>query len=29
MSIEEFNEIVKVPSTEVIGKHNKKVYKRM
>lgn len=27
MSIEEFNEIVKVPSTEVIGKHNKKVYK--
>lgn len=27
MSIEEFNEIVKDPSTEVIDKYNKKVYK--
>ena len=27
MSIEEFNEIVKVPSKEVIDKYNKKVYK--
>ena len=27
MSIEEFNEIVKVPSKDVIDKYNKKVYK--